>query len=104
MKKLLIAAALLLLPASAQACDLSMELQDQLLHVVRQCAGLNEEHDFSVHDRYGCTTHITGIEQVDRVTYQVHYQDIQCEASKSGTLQFQLVGGDTLQIRDAENY
>lgn len=102
MKKLLLAAALLALSTSAYACDLDMELQGQSLHITAKNCPAQLDDNFHVTSRDTCVTHITGIEQVDHVTWLVHYQDQQCQISSPRALIFQLID-DTLRITDAEN-
>ncbi len=92
----------------AHGCDLFMELQDQSLHIVRKCAGIEDDDGiFHVKSRQSkCTTRLTGIEQTDHVTYLVYFIDSgsDCEGHSQRALQFQLIdGGATLQIINAEN-
>lgn len=92
------------------ACNLSMELQGQSLHIVRKACGPDDDMGyFHVSSRTpNCTTRLTGIEQTDHVTYLVFFIDsgTDCDGSTHSqrALQFQLVGGDTLQITNTENY
>lgn len=103
MKKLLLAAALIAASTSAQACDLFMELRGQSLHVVaKDCPAQYDQH-LRIKSRDECVTHITGIEQVDYVTWLVHYQDLQCKITSPRALVFQLIGDETLRITDADN-
>ena len=59
------------------ACDLSMELQGQSLHIVRKACGPDDDMGyFHVSSRTPkCTTRLTGIEQTDHVTYLVFFID-----------------------------
>ena len=95
---------------AASHCDLNMELVGQSLHIVRKACGPDDDMGyFHVSSRTpNCSTHLTGIEQTDHVTYLVFFIDsgTDCDGSTHAqrALQFQLVGGDTLQITNTENY
>jgi hypothetical protein len=102
--------AVALLPATH--CDLAMELQEQSLHVVRKCFGVDHDEGYlhvrGPRNNQKCTTHVNRIQQTDHVTYLVYYIDSgsgpDCENYSERALQFQLVADDTLQITNTENY
>jgi hypothetical protein len=91
------------LVSAAQACDLDLSQVRNRLHAHITCGHTVTEDGnlvLSPKDKSKtCTTQIKGVEQIDRNIYYVHTH---CDVDK--TLVFQLVGGDTLRITNAENY
>jgi hypothetical protein len=105
MKKLLLAAALLAVPASAHACELFMEQQGQSVHVIiKACVEPFDKWFTLSPKRKECgTTHIDRVERTDETTYLVYTTNQSC-VPKLETLQFQIVGDDTLRITNVEGY
>jgi hypothetical protein len=96
-------------PLPTTHCDLFMELQGQVLHVVVKSCLMQFDERLHVSSRQPkCSTHLTSIEQTDHVTWLVFFVDsgTDCESTthQQRALQFQLVGDDVLRITNAEAY
>jgi hypothetical protein len=106
MKKLLLTATgLMLASASTHACDLDLTRSKpwtNKLHMKVTCgAEVIEDSNINLTSKdksNTCIVYITGVQQLEQNVYLV---ESKCDITS--TLMFKLVG-DTLQIRDAENY